>query len=132
MFKKILIIRKEKPNLKKNEEIQWISNSLGLFDSDRDKEKSCYRIFIELIKEKNPLKSDEIAFNSRLSRGTVVFHLNKLIDSGLVVNEKNKYRLKEKKLSFLIKRIRKDIYEYLKEIEDITKDFEKKLKKKEF
>jgi len=127
MFKKILIIKKEKPSLERDEELQWISNSLGLFDSNRDKERSCYRIFVELIKEKKSLKSDEIALNSRLSRGTVVFHLNKLIDSGLVINEDNKYKLKEKKLSFLIKKIRKDLYEYLKEIEEITKDFEKNL-----
>ena len=127
MFKKILIIRKEKPNLKRDEELQWISNSLGLFDSDRDKEKSCYRIFIELIKEKKPLKSDDIAFNSRLSRGTVVFHLNKLIDSGLVINKNNKYKLKERKLNFLIKNIRKEVYAYLKEIEEIAEDLEKKL-----
>ena len=127
MFKKILIIRKEKPILERDEELQWISNSLGLFNSDRDKEKSCYRVFVELIREKKPLKSDDIAEHSRLSRGTVVFHLNKLIDSGLVINEDNKYKLKEKKISSLIRKIRKDLLQHLKDVEEIAKDFEKKL-----
>ena len=127
MFRKIVIIRKELPRLERDEELQWISNSLGLFNSDRDKERSCYRIFVELIREKKPLRSDDIAEHSRLSRGTVVFHLNKLMDSGLVINEDNKYRLREKRISTIIRKIRKDISQHLKEIEEIAKDFERRL-----
>ena len=126
MFRRIIIIRKEKPTLDRDEELQWISDSLGLFN-ERDKEMSCYRIFVELLKEKKPLRSDDIALNSRLSRGTVVFHLNKLMDSGLVINEENKYKLREKKVSYLIKKLRKDVLTTLKEIEEIAKDFETKL-----
>ncbi|MBS3156876.1 ArsR family transcriptional regulator [Candidatus Woesearchaeota archaeon] len=126
MFRRIIIIRKEKPTLDRDEELQWISDSLGLFN-ERDKERSCYRIFVELLKEKKPLRSDDIALNSRLSRGTVVFHLNKLMDSGLVINEENKYKLREKKVSYLIKKLRKDVLTTLKEIEEIAKDFETKL-----
>ena len=126
MFRRIIIIRKEKPILDRDKELQWISDSLGLFN-ERDKERSCYRIFVELLKEKKPLRSDDIALNSRLSRGTVVFHLNKLMDSGLVINEENKYKLREKKVSYLIKKLRKDVLTTLKEIEEIAKDFETKL-----
>ncbi|MAF50579.1 MAG: hypothetical protein CMH64_00650 [Nanoarchaeota archaeon] len=127
MFRRIMIVRKSLPKLERDEELQWISNSLGLFNSDRDKEKSCYRVFVQLVKEQKPLKSDDIALNSRLSRGTVVFHLNKLIDSGLVITEDNKYKLREKKISSIIKKIRKDLTQQLKEIEEIAKDFETKL-----
>lgn len=126
MFRRIIIIRKERPVLDRDEELRWISNSLGLFN-ERDKESSCYRVFVELLKEKKPLRSDDIALNSRLSRGTVVFHLNKLMESGLVINEENKYKLREKKISFLIKKLRKDVLDTLKEIEEIAKDFETKI-----
>lgn len=125
MFRRVIIIRKEKPILERDEELQWISDSLGLFN-ERDKEKSCYRIFVELLKEKKPLRSDDIALNSRLSRGTVVFHLNKLMESGLVINEENRYKLREKRISYLIKKLRKDVLLTLKEIEEIAKDFETK------
>src|SRR3989338_794950 len=127
MFRRIIIVNREPPEHNPSDELKWISDSLGLFDSDRDKERSCYRIFVTLVKEKKPLKSDDIALNSRLSRGTVVFHLNKLMDSGLVVNEDNKYKLREKKVSYLIKKLRKDVLTTLKEIEEIAKDFETKL-----
>ena len=127
MFRRIIIVKKETPRLEVNEEIRGISDMFGLLDSDRDKERSCYRVFIELVDKRKPLRSDDIAFNSRLSRGTVVFHLNKLIESGLVVNEDNKYKLTEKKLSIIIRKIRKELSEYLKEAEEIAKDFETKL-----
>ena len=124
MFRKIIIVNRKIPDPDPSEELQWISDSLGLFDSDRDKERSCYRIFVTLVKEKKPLKSDDIALNSRLSRGTVVFHLNKLMDSGLVVNEDNKYKLKEKNISSIIKKMRKEMDEHFRIMEEIAKDFD--------
>ncbi len=126
MFKIVIIRKEEKPLNDVNSELQWLSDSLGMFN-ERDKESSCFRIFIELVKEKKPLKSDDIAFNSRLSRGTVVFHLNKLMESGLVVNENNRYKLRNKDLSILVRKVKKDVLQTFKEIEEITKDLERKL-----
>src|SRR3989338_4739748 len=76
-----------------NSELQWLGSSLGLINL-RDKDKSCFRIFIELLKSAkshHALTSDELAYSLSLSRGTVVHHLNKLLESGFVINEKNKY-----------------------------------------
>ena len=67
-----------------NQELQWIGNSLGLFNL-RDKDSSCFRVFITLVKrakQNTPISSDDVAERLRLSRGTVVHHLNKLIESG--------------------------------------------------
>ena len=49
------------------------------------------------------------------------------MESGLVTNENNRYKLSEKRISFLIKKLRKDILSTLKEIEEIAKDFETKI-----
>ena len=71
----------------------------------RDKDRSCYRIFLELIKSAKlgePLSSDEIAERLNLSRGTVVHHLNRLMDSGLVVHQQRKYILRVDRLERLI------------------------------
>ena len=123
MFKKIIIIRKEKePEEDINSKLQWLSDSLGMFN-DRDKESSCFRVFLELYKEKKGLKSDDIAENSRLSRGTVVFHLNKLMESGLVTNEENKYKLK--KLNSLIKQLKLETLERFQKLEELSRELEK-------
>jgi predicted transcriptional regulator len=104
-----------------NEELQWLASSLGLFNT-RDKDKSCYRIFLEIIKSskrKQQLSSDEISERLKLSRGTVVHHLNKLIESGIIISNKNKYYLRDENLSTLIDEIERDskrIFEDIKEI----------------
>ena len=47
---RITIINVRKPALRTiNDELQWLGSSLGLFNL-RDKDKSCFRIFIELLK----------------------------------------------------------------------------------
>jgi len=109
--KKFTVIRFRRPISKGlNEELQWFGNSLGLF-SKRDKDKSCFRIFIELLKsgKRNiPLSSDDIALRTKLSRGTVVFHLRKLIDAGIIVEEKNRYILRASNLEAVIEDIQKE------------------------
>ena len=112
LYPKITIIKIRRPARNEiNEELQWIGASLGLFNL-RDKDRSCFRIFVELLKSSKKgegLSSDEIAFKSGLSRGTVIHHINKLIESGLVIVEERKYVLREAKLEPLIDEIEKDV-----------------------
>ena len=118
-FKRVTIVSVRKPHKKGlNEDLQWFSKSLGLFGS-RDKEKSCFRVFVELIKGARigkPLSSDEIAFRANLSRGTVVHHLNKLMESGLVVATGGRYLLRVDNLEELVEEVKRD---FLRVFEDL-------------
>ena len=127
---KITIIRFRKP-LKKdiNEELQWLGSSLGLFNL-RDRDSSCFRIFIELVKssrKKKPLSSDELAYKTELSRGTIIHHLNRLMGSGIVVNEKNKYILRVENLKVLVDEIEKDIKRTCSDLKEIAKNIDEEL-----
>ena len=103
-YNKITIIKLRKPSAKEvNKDLQWFSTSLGLF-GERDKEKSCFRVFVELIKgaRKNyPMTSDELALKSHLTRATVIHHLHKLMESGIVINHGNRYFLRSDNLENL-------------------------------
>src|SRR3989338_3072631 len=117
---KITIIRVSKPEKQDiNDELQWISKSLGLF-SERDKEKSCYRIFLALLKENKPMSSDDIADFTNLSRATVLHHINKLIESGMVVSERERYLLRDD-VDKLIDDIEADIISTLNEVRKTTR-----------
>lgn len=109
---KITIIDVRKPKAKNiNQELQWLGTSLGLFNL-RDKDKSCFRLFIELLKSaklKKPLSSDELAYRLNLTRGTVVHHLNKLIEAGIVTHYKNRYMLRVDNLESLIDEVERDL-----------------------
>ena len=112
-----------------NQELQWLGSSLGLFNI-RDKDKSCFRIFIELIKNAKrgiPLSSDQLADRLTLSRGTVVHHLNKLLDSGIVIEAERGYILRVSNLRDLIDEVEKDLQRTLNELRDMAEEIDKSL-----
>ena len=123
---KITIIRVSKPEKQDiNDELQWISKSLGLF-SERDKEKSCYRIFLALLKEHKPMSSDEIADFTNLTRATVMHHMNKLMESGLVLTERERNFLRDD-IDKIIDDIETDVMTTLNEVKKITKRIKQQL-----
>ena len=130
MVHKITIVRVRKstdPNI--NEKLQWIGNSLGLF-SARDKNKSCFRIFIVLLrmaKSADVISSDDIATKLDLSRGTVVHHLNLLMDSGIVVRERGGYILRASDLEGVVDLIRQDIDSTLNRLTLMAKEVDERL-----
>jgi predicted transcriptional regulator len=128
-FKKITIIRTEiSRDAEINEQIQLFGGSLGLFNP-RDKDKSCYRIFITLLKnlKKEGLSSDELAEKTGLTRGTVVHHLNKLMDADIVINHRKGYILNVDNIQGLIQRIKKDINKTLDDLDLVAKELDKQL-----
>ena len=130
IHQRITIIKFRKPAKKDiNEDLQWFGSSLGLFNL-RDRNSSCFRIFIELVKnsrKKKSLSSDELAYRTGLSRGTIIHHLNKLINSGIVVNEKNKYILRVENLKVLVEEIEKDIKRTCSDLKEIAKNIDNEL-----
>jgi len=123
IHQKITIIRYRKPHSDDiNRELQWFGNALGLF-SLRDKDKSCFRIFITLLKGakvRHAFTSDELAAYLNLSRGTVVHHLNKLMEAGIVIHSGNKYILRVDTLSMLVDEIRKDAQRSLNDLQEVA------------
>ena len=129
-LQRITIMSIRKPVQKNvNQELQWLGSSLGLFNL-RDKDKSCFRVFIEMIKNAKlgkPLSSDEIAYSLGLSRGTVVHHLNKLLDSGIVVEAERGYILRVSNLRDLINEVEKDLERTLDELREMAEEVDKSL-----
>jgi len=128
-FKEITIINSEisfDENL--NEKLQSFSNCLGMFNK-RDKEKSCFRIFVHLLKEKDSLSSEQLAKRSNLSRATIIHHLSKLIDSDLVIKKDKGYALRFNNLENLTNRIEENIFLTFKNLKKVSKEIDEKLKK---
>ena len=125
--RKITIVRVNKPNPNDvNDKLQWLGDSLGLFNL-RDKDKSCFRIFIELLKAaklQHPLSSDELAAHLGITRGTVVHHLNKLIGAGIVIVHGSKYMLRVDNLKDLVEEIRRDLNRTCDKLSAVAEDID--------
>ena len=130
MVQRITIIHMRKNiDANVNDKLQWIGNSLGLF-SPRDKNQSCFRIFIVLLKHAKRaqiISSDYIAESLGLSRGTVVHHLDFLRGTGLVLREKGGYILREDSLSGVLKFIKRDVAATIDSMLDIAGEVDEKL-----
>ena len=112
-----------------NKELQWFGTSLGLFNL-RDKDKSTFRLFIELLKSAKAnrmLTSDELAAKLALSRGTIIHHINKLMESGLVVHEGNTYTLRVENLKSLIEEVEKDIKRACDDLKEVAREIDNRL-----
>jgi predicted transcriptional regulator len=127
---KITINRIRKPKETTiNDELQWFFDSLGLLGT-RDRNKSCFRMVIILLKSLRSgegLTSDEISERVSLSRGTVVHHLHKLMDSGVVISNRGKYFLRVDNLSSLIDELEQDLYKTMTQLRAVAKDIDKRL-----
>ena len=112
-----------------NEDLQWLGNALGLF-SLRDRDSSCFRVFIMLVrltKKKEGITSDDIAQRLNLSRGTVIHHLTRLMDAGIVVRDHNGYILREQNLQRLIHDLRREMEDFFSELDRVAQEIDQKL-----
>ncbi|MBI2670690.1 helix-turn-helix transcriptional regulator [Candidatus Woesearchaeota archaeon] len=129
-FRRVTIVRVEKPSrFTINEEIQWFSNSLGLF-GERDKEKSKFRIFLELLKAaklKKGLSTEQLSEKTNLTRATIIHHLNLLMEQGLVIEKDGKYYLRLQTLEELVGALQQDIREIFGELYKIAESIDKEL-----
>ncbi len=127
---KITLIKTAKPRTGSiNDKIRWFAGTLGLFGL-RDKDSSCFRVFIELLKSsqaQSPLTSEQMASLLGLTRGTVIHHLNKLMEAGLVVNRRNRYMLRADSLSYLVEELNEDVQRILSDLKEVAADIDRVL-----
>jgi len=109
-----------------NDDLQFFSSCLGMFGK-RDREKSCFRIFVHLLRENDSLSSEELAQMSNLSRATVIHHASRLIDSGLVKKRGNAYLLRFRKLEDLTREIEKDVSSTFKRLRMMSRKIDEEL-----
>ena len=111
-----------------NAELQWLGATLGLF-GQRDKDSSCFRVFITLVRSAGDqrLSSDDIADRTKLSRGTVVHHLNRLRDAGLVIPGKQGYALSAESIHDSLHRLEEELQHMMRLMQAVAKDIDNKL-----
>lgn len=128
-YQRITVIRAPLPaHATTNEKLLWLGGSLGLFNA-RDKDKSCFRVFVTLVKEPQGLSSDDIAEQLRLTRGTVVHHLNKLMHAGIAEHGSGTYALRRESLHELINELDRNTQRTLTELKMIAEELDKTLKR---
>jgi len=110
-------------------DMEWICKSFGFLES-RDKEKTAAKIFkalLEVAKEGNGLSSDKLSEKVGLTRGTMVHHLNKFTQSGLVIRREGHYELRGRSLQRTIREIKRDFDRIFENMEQVAESIDKNL-----
>lgn len=126
------IIRDIRKPIKKNLkiDIEWFCKCMG-FMEPRDKEKTAIAIFREILKSAKSgkrLTSKHLIDELKLSRGIVVYYLNKFVKSGVMRHVGNEYELRVMNLEGTVNEIGKDTIRVLSNIRDVAKEIDERMK----
>ncbi|MBI5073384.1 winged helix-turn-helix transcriptional regulator, partial [Candidatus Woesearchaeota archaeon] len=84
---------------------------------------------LKATKHNKSITSDELADHLALSRGTVIHHVNKLMETGLVVHEGKGYMLRVNNLSALSEELEEDIQRTCTFLKRIAQEIDDKMKR---
>ena len=117
------------PTIDYESDLEWICKSFGFLEP-RDKKKTAYRIFKEIVeaaRDNKGLTSDELAQKLNLTRGTIIHHLNKMIKSGLVIHQEGQYKLRGRSLANTVEEIERDIHRVFENIHKVAETIDNTL-----
>ncbi|MDE1832856.1 MAG: winged helix-turn-helix transcriptional regulator [Candidatus Micrarchaeota archaeon] len=106
--------------------IKWFCNVLGLSDDEGESvEEQMLREFAEAAYNNEGLSSAEIKLETPMARSTVIYHLNRFMDTGLIVKRGRKYYLRASEMSKAIEEIEYDIEKEMRKMLDTAREFDR-------
>ncbi len=131
-MKSIMIRSVERSSSKKPEElIRWFCYALGLSnDEETGIEEQILIRFAYAAKKNEGIPSSAITIKPEIARSTIIYHLNRLIDSGLIVKKGRKYYLRATEMSKAIEEIEYDLNREIMKMLAAAKEFDRLINQK--
>ena len=82
---------------------------------------------IKAKKDNKQVNSQDLADRSHLSRATVLHHLDKLIESNIVMEKEHEFELIDSNLNAIILRLKKEMNDFMVEMEKMSKKLDEEL-----
>ncbi len=107
--------------------IKWFCEALGLTADSKSisVEEQMLKKFVEAAREDVGLSSSQFSFKPKLARSTVIYHLNRFIDAGLVVKRGHKYYLRAAEMTRTIEELEYDIEREMHRMLDMARQFDR-------
>jgi predicted transcriptional regulator len=106
--------------------INWFCEVFGLTNGSGNNalEAQILKSFLEAAHNERGLTSSELRLDTDLARSTIIYHLNRFIDAGLLVKKGRKYYLRASEMQKAIAEIEYDVNREMHRMLDIAKDFD--------
>jgi hypothetical protein len=107
--------------------LKWFCDVFGLSsgDSSDSIEEQILKKFIEAAHDDKGLSSSELKLETDLARSTVIYHLNRFIEVGLLVKHGRKYHLRASEMAKAIEEIEYDLSREMQRMLDTAKQLDK-------
>lgn len=123
----IVIKKVEKPfSGKSADELDWICETFGFLEPI-DRGQTAAAVFREIVKateNSRPLTSTQLAKHVKMSRGSVINHLNNLLRSGLIVRHGRFYFARSRSMLRTIRELEEDIMRIFREMEETARQID--------
>jgi predicted transcriptional regulator len=128
-MERIVIKFVERPDFNDTKKmLKWFCDVFGL-SSDNNEfnsiEEQILKKFTEAAYNNEGLASSELKLDTKLARSTVIYHLNRFIDAGLLVKRGRKYYLRASEMHKAIEEIEYDINREMQRMLDAAKEFDR-------
>ena len=107
--------------------LKWFCEAFGLSDSNDEEgvEFTILRNLTYAAYENRGYSSMELKEHVAIGRSTIVYHLNKFIETGLVVKRGRRYYLRSTAMSTAIEEIEYDLNKEMMKLLDAAKEFDR-------
>lgn len=125
---KIVIRSIETPTTKKPDAIiKWFCEALGIAagNDDSDVEERIFRALAYAALNNEGVSSTDLTAGGKLARSTIIYHLNRLMDMGLITRRGRKYRLRATNLSKMVKELEYDLDREMSRMLDVAQEFDR-------
>jgi hypothetical protein len=123
-MEQIVIRFLEKPDQNDAEGIiRWFCDVFGLSNPEDENpvEVQILKSFVEAARDGKGLSSGELDLETKLARSTIIYHLNRFRDAGLLVKKGRKYYLRAGEMEKVIQEIGYDLERELRGLIDASK-----------
>ncbi|MBU1197258.1 hypothetical protein KJ765_01970 [Candidatus Micrarchaeota archaeon] len=122
---KIITIRRiERPRRSTPEdELDWLCKCFGFSEQD-DLRKHILQEILEAERQERGVRSHNISIKMHVTRGGAVYHLNKMIESGLIVRNGREYELRGQNLEQTLEEMEEDMLRMFKRMRNIAKELD--------
>lgn len=127
-MERIVIRFVERPDMDDTRKmIRWFCEVFGLASESANfgVEEQILRRFAEAAYRNEGLSSSELDLDTDLARSTIIYHLNRFIDAGLLVKRGRKYYFRASEMSKAIQEIEYDINRELMRMLDAAREFDR-------
>jgi len=108
----------------RDELIEWFCRVFGLAEGPDDMEPKLLRAIVSASFAGNGITSKVLYKRLSAPRSTIIYHLNRLIETGVVVRKGRKYYLRSSDMQSTVEELQADIIREFEKLEEYAKKFD--------